>query len=172
MTLAHQGLCQLGALFLADALLEKRCVIGNTRQVVHNAPSAVQELVNARQAVFVPQQLFVGRRHEQDVRTARIGTVLHNHVLGRYHVALRLRHNLAVAIKHHALAQQVREGFVEIEHAQVTQHFREEAAVQQVQNGVLNAANVLVNGHPAVHLGAVERCFGVMRIGVAHVIPA
>ena len=116
MAFTHQDFDQFGGFFLAHVLLEKSCVIGNARQVVHNAPSAVQELVNARQAVFIPQQLFIRRRHEQDVRAARIGTVLHNHVLRRYHVALRLGHNFAVAIKHHALAQQIREGLVEIEH--------------------------------------------------------
>ena len=70
-------------------------------------------------------------------------------------------------VKHHALAQQVLERLVEIHHAHVAQHLREEAAVQQVQNGVLNAADVLVNGHPAVRLGAIERQLGVVRIGIA-----
>ena len=119
------------------------------------------------QAVLVPLQFLVRRSHEQDVRAHGIAAVAGDHVLGRDDVALRLAHNVAVLVKHHALAQQVLERLVEVQHPQVAQHLREEATVQQVQDGVLNAADVLVNGHPAVRLGAIERQLGVVRIGIA-----
>ena len=75
-------------------------------------------------------------------------------------------------IEHHALAQQVLERLVKVQHAQVAQHLREEAAVQQVQDGVLDAADVLVDRHPAVGFRAIEGQLGVVRIGVAQVVPA
>ncbi|CAM5197713.1 hypothetical protein CDEF62S_03111 [Castellaniella defragrans] len=53
-------------------------------------------------------------------------------------------------VEHHALAQQSREGLGELHHAQVAHDARPEARIQQVQHGVLDAADVLVHRHPVV----------------------
>ena len=171
MALTHQRLEGVGGIQLGAAV-KQRILARLALQVVHSAPHAVQELVQARKAVFIPQQLLVGRSHEQNVAAHGIGTVGGNHVFRRNNVALRLRHNVAVLVEHHALAQQIRERLIEVQHALVAQHLREEAAVEQVQNSVLNAANVLVDGQPRVRLIGIERALGVMGIGIAHVIPA
>ena len=172
MALAHQLFERFDALVLGRARLVQRFLVGGSHQVVHDAPCAVHELVDARQAALVPQQVLVGRGHEQDVGAHGVGAVLGDHVLGGDDVALRLRHRLAVLVLHHALAQQVRERLVELKQPQVAQHFRVEAAVQQVQDGMLDAADVLVDGHPTVRLLGRERQLLVVRIGVAQVVPA
>ena len=172
MTLAQQHLAGLGDIGIARTGLEQRVLAGLARQVVDHAPCAVEELVHAGQAVLVPLQFLVGRGHEQDVGAHRVGAVTGNHILGGNDVALRLAHDVAVLVKHHALAQQVLERLVKVHQPQIAQHLGEEAAVKQVQDGMLDAANVLIDRHPAVHLFGVERRLGVMRVGVAQVVPA
>ena len=171
MALAHQRLESIGGIQLGVAI-EQRILARLALQVVHGAPHAVQELVQARKAVFVPQQLFVRRSHEQNVATHGIGAIGGNHIFRRNDVALRLRHNVAVLVEHHALAQQIRERLIEVQHALVAQHLREEATVEQMQNGMLDAADVLVDRQPRIRLSGIERALGVVRIGIAHVIPA
>ena len=128
--------------------------------------------MHAGQAVLVPLQLLIGRGHEQDVGAHGVAAVARDHLLGGDDVALGLAHDVAVLVEHHALAQQVLERLVEVQHPQVAQHLREEAAVQQVQDGVLDAADVLIDRHPTVGFRAVKRKLGVVRIGIAQVIPA
>ena len=172
MALADELLRRSDRGLVGRLLSEQRFVAGLAAQVVHLAPQTVQELVHARQAVLVPQLLLLGRPQEQDVGAHGIGAVFGDHLLGRDHVALRLAHHIAVGIEHHALAQQVREGLVEIEQAAVAQHLGKEAAVEQVQDGVLDAADVLIDGHPGVSLFRIEGRVHVVRVGVAHVVPA
>ena len=172
MTLAQQHLTSRCRLGIGCARLVQRILVGLAHQVVHHAPHAVEELVHAGQAVLVPLQLLIRRSHEQDVGAHGVAAVARDHLLGGDDVALGLAHDVAVLVKHHALAQQVLERLVEVQHAQIAQHLREEAAVQQVQDGVLDAADVLVDRHPAVGFRAVEGQLGVVRVGVAQVIPA
>ena len=63
MALTHQRLESVSGIQLGVAI-EQRILARLALQVVHGAPHAVQELVQARKAVFVPQQLFVRRSHE------------------------------------------------------------------------------------------------------------
>ena len=46
-----------------------------------------------------------------------------------------------------------------------------EAGVEQVQNGVFNAANILIHGQPIIRLIAVDHAFGVVWAGEASVVP-
>ena len=62
-------------------------------------------------------------------------------------VAFRLRHDVAV-LEHHALRQQMRERLGVVDHAEVAEDARKEARVDQVQNRVLDAAAVEVDGTP------------------------
>lgn len=41
-----------------------------------------------------------------------------------------------------------------------------------MQDSVLNTANILVDWHPAVYAVGRERQLGVVRVGIAHVVPA
>jgi hypothetical protein len=53
-------------------------------------------------------------------------------------------------VQHHALRQQVGEGLVELDQAEVAHDLGPEARVQQVQDGVFDAADVLVHRHPVI----------------------
>ena len=73
-------------------------------------------------------------------------------------------------VEHHALRQQALEGLVAIDQAHVAHHLGPEARIQQVQDGVLDTADVLVHRHPVV--GArIDHGGVVLRTGVAHEVP-
>ena len=76
-------------------------------------------------------------------------------------------------VEHHALREQAFEGFIDLHQPQIAHDFGPEAGVEQVQNGVLNAANVLVHAavlHPVI--GAIcHHFFGIACVAIAHVVP-
>ena len=87
--------------------------------------------------VVLPLLVLLGRAHEEDVEPQRVGAVALDELVGRDDVALRLRHLRAVAVDH-PLVEQARERLAEADQAEVVQHLREEARVQQVQDRVLD----------------------------------
>ena len=79
-----------------------------------------------------PVQIVLGRRGEEDEEPDRVRAVLF-HDLRRVHdVAQGLGH-LGAVLDHHALGQQVDEGFPNLHHPDVRQELREEPGVDQVQ---------------------------------------
>mmetsp|Transcript_14221 Transcript_14221/g.38965 ORF Transcript_14221/g.38965 Transcript_14221/m.38965 type:complete len:879 (+) Transcript_14221:447-3083(+) len=84
------------------------------------------------------------------------------------------------ALEHHALRQQLLEGLGHVHQLQVAHHLGPEARVQQMQDGVLDAADVLVHAapagdglvgsHPVLRAGADHRVV-VGRVAVAHEVP-
>ncbi len=74
------------------------------------------------------------------------------------------------ALEHHALRQQVLERLAELDQLQVAHHLGPEARVQQVQDRVLDAADVLVHRHPVVGAGT-HHPIRIGRIAVAHEVP-
>ena len=84
-------------------------------------------------------------------------------------------------VEHHALRQQFGERFVHFHQPQVAHHLGPKARVEQMQDGVLDAADVLVHATAAAGLVAfahpVLRAFGhhrlrVGRVAIAHEVPA
>ena len=72
---------------------------------------------------------------------------------------------------HHALGEKASERLVEIEVAAFAHPASEEAGIEQVQEFVFDAADVLVHRQPVIgHRGIVGRR-GVVRIGEAHEVP-
>ena len=102
-------------------------------------------------------------------RSASAPTLL-DHRVGIDDVALGLRHDRAV-LEHHALRQQVRERLAVIDHAEIAEHAREEARVDQVQNRVLDAAAVEIDRAPVRDLRRIERQLVVVRVGKAIEVP-
>ena len=90
---------------------------------------------------------------------------------GLDHVALRLRHLRAVLAHHHALREQVRRRLVILDQPDIAHHLGEEARIDQVQNRVLDAADVLIDRKPLRDLRRIERRRAVVRIAVAVEIP-
>ena len=51
----------------------------------------------------------------------------------------------------HTLIEQTAKWFIKVEHSEIVQHLGEEAAVEKVQDGVGDAADVLINRHPCFY---------------------
>ena len=168
MTLAvelHRGLVEHG-------LVEGHAGITRLDELPHDTPGALDKAVGTLDGLGIPVEVLLGRGDKQDRQTHGVGAVgLDNRARG-HDVALGLGHGVAVLVLDHALAQQVGEGLVNTQQAQVTQRLGKEAAVEQVQNGMLDAADVVIDGHPTVCRLAGEGQLGVVRIGIAQVIPA
>ena len=64
----------------------------------------------------------------------------------------------------------LREGLVDLHQAEVAHHLGPEARVQQVQDRVLDAADVLVHRHPVLRALGHHRLV-VLRVAVAHEVP-
>ena len=114
-------------------------------RIAHHEPiHAPQESLNAFHARILPVEIAVGRRGEQAVQARRVGAVARDHLIGRDDVAQALRHFRAV-LDDHALREQALDRFVVGNHAHVAHEFCPEARIDQVQNGMLDAANILVD---------------------------
>jgi hypothetical protein len=69
------------------------------------------------------------------------------------------------------LREELGEGLVVRHHAEVAEDAREEARVDQVQDGVLDAAAVEIDRQPVLHRRRIERLSLVPRVGEAIEVP-
>ncbi len=83
---------------------------------------------------------------------------------------LRLRHLRAVVVDH-PLGEEAQERLAEAEQTQVVERLHEEARIEQVQDGVLDAADVLVDREPVVGDLPAPRSLLVARVAVADEVP-
>ena len=74
--------------------------------------------------------------------------------------------------QHHALGQQAFEGFADFDEAFVAHEFGEEAGVEEVEDGVLDAADVLVHVLPVGGVFRGDHAAGVVGRHVAEEVPA
>ena len=137
---------------------------------VDEAPDPVEEPGGALDSAVVPVQILLGRRREEGEQAGGVGPVAPDQLVRVDHIALRLRHLRAV-LDDHALRQERGEGLVRRDHAEVAQHLGEEARVQEMEHGVLDAADVLVDGHPVLRRLAVEHALIESRRAIAEEIP-
>jgi hypothetical protein len=110
----------------------------------------LQEPRAALDSLLAPFQVFFRRRGEQRVHPPGIAAVFFGHVDGADQVALGLGHLRAV-FQHHALRKQAPHRLAQIDQPQVAHHFAEEPRIDQMQDGVLDAADVLIDGKPVTH---------------------
>ena len=125
---------------------------------VDEPPDAAEEAAHPLDPLIAPVEVALGRRREQAEEARRVGAVAPDEVVGVDHVPLRLAHLRAV-LDHHPLGEQPAERLVEREEPQVAQHLGEEARVEQVEHGMLDAADVLIDAassEPVVRLHRVE----------------
>ncbi len=113
------------------------------------AVEAREETVDALHSLVLPVEVAIRRGGKQRVETRGIGAVAGHHVIGRDDVAQRLGH-LGAVLDDHALGEQALRGLVVVDEADVAHELGPEARVHQVQNGVLDAADVLIHGEPVV----------------------
>ena len=145
---------------LSDRILEMR----------DNAPDAVQKAECSLDTLIAPFEITLDGRSEENEETRRISAILLDDLLGRDNVALRFRHLRAI-LDDHALRQEILERFIKIQKLLVAQHLREEARIEKMQNRMFDAADILIDRRPVVHLVRCKRLVRVVRIGVAHVVP-
>ena len=69
------------------------------------------------------------------------------------------------------MGQQVGKWFVKIGPTGIMQHLGEKTGVEEVEDGVLNPADILVNREPAVNLFFEKWFLVIVRIGIAQVVP-
>ena len=82
-------------------------------------------------------------------------------------------------VEHHALRQQLGKRLVDLDQPQIAHHLGPEARVQQVQDGVLDTADVLVHAATAGAAFCPHPVFGtaghhgvrIVRIAIAHEVP-
>src|SRR5207248_5863457 len=79
--------------------------------------------------------------------------------------------HLGAIFDHHALGEETLHGLRVLHQSDVTHHFGPEARINKVQDGVLNAADVLVDGKPVTRLLGIERRFAIASVGVAIKVP-
>ena len=74
-------------------------------------------------------------------------------------------------VEHHALGKKFGKRFINLHQPQITHHLGPKARVEQMQNRVLNTANVLVHRRP---IGCAFGHHGIAigRVAIAHVVPA
>ena len=134
------------------------------------APQTAEKPGGALDSFVLPVHVLLGRSHEEDVEADGVGAVAVDVVVRGDHVPLRLRHFRA-QVADHPLVEQARERLPEAEIAKLVQHLRKEAGVEQVQDRVLDPADVLVHRQPVVDEVPAERRLVVLRIRVAQVVP-
>ena len=137
----------------------------------NQTPQAFEKAESAFHARVVPLQRLLRGCREHHEQAHCVGTVFLDHFLRVHGVALGLGH-LGAVFEHHALTQQLLEGLVGFHQAGVAQQFVEEARIEQVQDGVFNAAHILVHGQPVVGGCRVQHGLVVLRAAVTGVVPA
>ncbi len=112
-------------------------------QAIHPA----QKAADAGHSIFLPVEIAIGRRGKERIDAGSVGAIAGDHVVGRNHVALGLGHLRAV-LDHHSLGKEPLRRLVVLDKPQIAHHLGPEARVDQVQDGVLHAADVLIDGEP------------------------
>ena len=139
-------------------VLHEKCVY-----TPHKPPSSFDARV-------LPVQVAIRGRGEQTVEPRSIGAIFRYHLVRANHIAQALRH-LSAVFDHHALREQALNWFIVLHQADVAHELCPEARINQVQNGVLYPADVLIDGKPVRNRFAVEGRTIVVRVRVAVEIP-
>ncbi len=158
--LVDGGLVDLGVL-LAGVLL-----------VGGQVPHPVQEALAALHAVGGPGGGLLEVADEHDIGAHGVRAILLDDVVGVDHVAPALGHLLAALAQDHAVGGALLIGLLGGHHADVVEELVPEAAVQQVQGGVLHAAVVPVHGGPVVQGLRGGQGLVVVGVHIAQEVPA
>ena len=119
-------------------------------------PQPREEAVDPLHPLVGPVAAALGRAHEADVGAGGVGPVALDVLAGADRVAPRLRHLRPVA-GDHPLGEEVGERLLHVEVTEVGERLGQEARIHQVQDRVLDPADVLVDRQPVVGRGAAPR---------------
>src|ERR1700691_5613994 len=123
-----------------------------------------QETLNAFNAGILPIEIAVGRSGEQAVEARSVGAVARHHFVRADDVAQVFLQYCAI-FNDHALREQALDRLVVGDEAHIAHELAPEARVNQVQDGMFDAPDVLVNGKPVLRGLGIERSMIVMRVG-------
>src|SRR5215208_6332335 len=137
----------------------------------HEREGAPEPARDAPYALAVPGAAFVPRADEHQETPERVGTEAVDVLLRVDHVATALAHLVPVGPEYVPLVAQAGHRLVEVNQPKVAHDLGEEAGVEQVQNGVLYAAGVLVDGEPLLSPFGIERPLIVVRREVTVPVP-
>ena len=109
------------------------------------APDAAEKTINAFDAFGVPGLHHLQRAHEHFVKAKCVRAVFCQDVIRVDDVAARLGHLLAVFAEDQSLVDEFEKRLRRRDVAEIEQNLVPETRVEQVQHGVLGAADVEIN---------------------------
>src|SRR5215216_3816093 len=137
----------------------------------HEREGAPEPARDTLYALAVPGTAFVPRTDEHQEAPERVGAIAVHVLLRVDHVAPALAHLLTVGPEYVPLVAKAGHGLVEVNQPKIAHNLGEKAGVEQVQNGVLYAAGVLVDGEPLLSPFGIERPLVVVRREVTVPVP-
>ena len=138
--------------------------------VLSNTPCARQELLRTGGRNIRPVHIIFGRRSEDHGGAHRIHTELIKLLTQVYAIAERLRHGLT-AVENLPLIHESFERLAVLNQPQITNNFREETRIQQVQNRMFHATHVHIDRAPFPDRLRVERTISVAGRNIAQEVP-
>jgi hypothetical protein len=136
---------------------------------MYRLPEAFQKPRGTFHTGVCPFQRLLGWRREHGEQAYRIGAVLVDQPLRINRIALGLGH-LGAVLQHHALGQQAGKRLGIVQQARIAHQLVEEPGVQQMQDRVFDAADVLVDRHPVAR-PVIQHAVLLVGAGVACEIP-
>ena len=146
---------------------------GDLRQArLDQSPDAAEEAVLPLHLLVGPVHVLLSWSGEEDEQAGGVSAELIDDLARRNDVALALGHLLAVAPLDDPLGDELLGRLVDGAEPQLLHDLGPEAEVEQVQNGMLRAADVHVDGQPAIGLLAGERLARIVGVQVPGPVPA
>src|SRR5260370_23069651 len=136
----------------------------------HEPVSAAQEAEHAFHAGVLPVEFAVRRGGEQGVHARGISTKTSDHIIGGNHIPLALGH-LGAIFDYHALSKEAKDRLVMVNNSQIAHESRPEARVDQVRDGVLHAADGLIDWEPVIDGCGIWRAVFGLRVAGSLQVP-
>src|SRR2546427_106777 len=139
-------------------------------RLVGQLPHLVEEPTDPHDSRLPEVPPFLERSQEHQVHAERVRAPLPNVGVGDHHVTPRLGHLRAV-LHDEPVRPELGERLFEVDVPELPQHHRDEARVQEVQHGVLVAADVGGDRQPRLRAPGVERPVGEFGRGIPQEVP-
>ena len=118
--------------------------------MVDHLPVPRKEAVRPLDTSVVPLGVLLGWADEERVKPHRVGPIPLDQGVRGDHVSLGLRH-LVPGLGDHPLREEALERLGEGDHPDVPEDLHDEPRVKQVEDGVLDSPDVLVDREPPIH---------------------
>src|SRR5438874_8611518 len=139
----------------------------------HKSVDSDQEALDTFYPLILPIEFAIRRGGEQRVHAGTVSAIALDHLIRRDNVAQAFGH-FCSALDDHALSKEAFCRFIVLDQSHIAHEFSPEARINEMQNGVFNPADILIDStlsKPIAALLAVERRLIILSIGVAVEIP-